>query len=76
MANFKTFSINGKSVNTLFIDGMMVKMGIPDYLCFTAEEDGSTISLIKESSPDPINIVYSTDGIQWSTFDTTTTVTL
>jgi len=45
---------------------------IPDYLCFTSSQDGSTVSLnndlINSGSNWP-NVEYSTDGSNWTTWD-------
>ena len=46
-------------------------------LCFTAEEDGSTVSMIANGSAPTVSLEYSTDGNTWSPFEVgTTTVTL
>ena len=53
-----------------------------DYLCFTANTDGSTVELTKSKSPAAVTIQYTTDnGASWtdvdfSTATTTGTITL
>lgn len=48
-----------------------------DYLCFTAEEAGSTVSMTAVGSAPSVSLEYSTDGTTWSDFIVgTTTVTL
>ena len=39
-----------------------------DWLCFTAEEDGSTVSMIAMGSAPTVSLEYSTDGNTWSPF--------
>lgn len=50
----------------------------PDYLCFTAEESGSTVAMAVKGTPTKNQAFeYSTDGINWSVFKPgTTTITL
>lgn len=37
-----------------------------DYLCFTANEDGSTVVLVKDDNPYGVDLQYSTDdGENW-----------
>ena len=51
---------------------------MPDYLCFTAEEAGSTVAMAVNGTPTKNQAFeYSTDGINWSVFKPdTTTITL
>ena len=50
----------------------------PDYLCFTAEEAGSTVAMAVSGTPTKGQAFeYSTDGTNWSVFTpVTTTITL
>ena len=50
----------------------------PDYLCFTAEEAGSTVAMAVNGTPTKGQAFeYSTDGTNWSVFTPgTTTITL
>ena len=49
----------------------------PNWLCFTAEEAGSTVRMVAEGSAPEVSLEYSTDGNTWSPFVVgTTTVTL
>ena len=49
----------------------------PDYLCFTAEEENSAVSMSKIGNPNAIALEYSTDHYTWSDFfPNTTEVTL
>ena len=50
----------------------------PDYLCFTAEEAGSTVAMAVNGTPTKGQAFeYSTDGINWSEFiPGTTKITL
>ena len=50
----------------------------PDYLCFTAEEAGSTVAMAVNGTPTKGQVFeYSTDGTNWSVFTPgTTTITL
>ena len=46
-------------------------------LCFTAEEHGATVSMIKTGTPPSVSLLYSTDSSTWNTFTVgETTVTL
>ena len=51
---------------------------LPDYLCFTSEEAGSTVAMAVNGTPTKGQAFeYSTDGINWSVFTPgTTTITL
>ena len=51
---------------------------IPDYLCFTAEQAGSTVAMAVTGTPTKGQAFeYSTDGTNWSVFTPgTTTITL
>ena len=83
MAFLKTFSINGKSVKSLFINGKEVHIEEAPSpsefwgLTFTAEEAGSTIKLhTYAGNPPAMNLVKSTDGVNWSTYNIEDVVTL
>ena len=39
-----------------------------DYLCFTADQANSNVSLNKSGSPDPIDLEYSLDKKTWTTY--------
>lgn len=60
------------------IDGKAVAFtaAATDYLCFTAEEAGSTIKLSKNGSPPAVLLQKSTDGQNWSTYSINETITL
>ena len=79
---FKSFTINGKAVKMLFVNGKKVKIGsepseTKEYLCFTAEEANSTVAMSSKSSAPTLNLEYSTDGSTWNTFTVgSTTITL
>ena len=45
----------------------------PDYLCFTAEEDGSSVSMQKRGDPFEASFEYSTDRCVWNDFVVGTT---
>ena len=66
-----SLTINGRTVSRLFIDGREVALGSTDSdaLCFTAIYDNQTIQLIKEGSPDNINLQTSTDGKSWTPYN-------
>ena len=55
-----------------------VREGPPDYLCFTAEEAGSTVAMVVRGTPTKGQAFEtSTDGTNWSVFTPgTTTITL
>ena len=56
---------------------MMREFIIPDYLCFTAEQAGSTVKLEKIWSPTLlVAIETSTDGVTWSDYTFGTDITL
>ena len=40
----------------------------PDYLCFTAEEEGSTVKLQKSGSPTDVSLQIYIDGTSWSDY--------
>ena len=48
----------------------------PDYLCFTAEQASSTITLNKSWSPTAVNLETSTDWDTWTDYTFGTTITL
>lgn len=50
--------------------------GTKDYLCFTANTEGSTIALVKKGTPTEVTIEYSIDGDTWYTYEFGTVVTL
>ena len=51
-----------------------VREGPPDYLCFTAEEAGSTVAMKVKGTPTKGQAFeYSTDGTNWSVFTPRTT---
>ena len=66
-----SLTINGRTVSRLFINGREVALGSTDSdaLCFTAIYDNQTIQLIKEGSPDNINLQTSTDGKSWTPYN-------
>ena len=66
-----SLTINGRTVSRLFIDGREVALGSTssEALCFTAIYDNQTIQLIKEGSPDNINLQTSTDGKSWTPYN-------
>ena len=80
MATLKSFSIDGKTVKSLFINGKPVKLGAEpvasDALCFTAEEAGSTVKLTKNGSDPTVNLQTSTDGSSWTPYTVEDTITL
>ena len=39
-----------------------------DILCFTAEQINSSVSLIRVGQPEPITLVYSTNGMSWEDY--------
>lgn len=46
----------------------------PDYLCFTAEEVGSTVRMAKQGPAPTVSLEYSTDRENWSEFTVGSTV--
>ena len=66
-----SLTINGRTVSRLFINGREVALGSAssESLCFTAKYNNSTIQLIKEGSPDNINLQTSTDGNTWTPYN-------
>ena len=48
----------------------------PDYLCFTANTDGSTVRLGRVGSPTAVTLETSTDGNTWNAYTISTTITL
>ena len=53
----------------------MVNTKIIDYLCFTALENNSTITIVKRGNGSP-NLEYSNNGKTWHTFNPSVTITL
>lgn len=49
---------------------------MPDYLCFTANTAGSTVSLSSAGSPTAVTLETSTDGSSWNTYTIWNTITL
>ena len=47
-----------------------------NYLCFTANEAGSTVALVKSGNSTALNIAYSIDGMTWSDYTFGTVITL
>ncbi|MDO5447685.1 MAG: leucine-rich repeat protein [Prevotellaceae bacterium] len=48
--------------------GKIEEMPMPDYLCFTAEEANSSVTLSKKNSPTEVILQTSTDGTSWSNY--------
>ena len=48
----------------------------PDYLCFTAEEEGSTVKLQKSGSPTDVSLQIYIDGTSWSDYQFGTAIFL
>ena len=73
-----SLTINGKTVSRLFINGREVALGSTDSeaLCFTSIYDNQTIKLIKEGSPDNINLQTSTDGKSWTPYNVEDIITV
>ena len=49
----------------LFTLGASAQDDTPDYLCFTANTDDSSVRLIKKGSPTEVSLEYSYDGSIW-----------
>ena len=72
-----SLTINGKTVSRLFIDGREVAFGSQcESLCFTSIYDNQTIQIIKEGSPDNINLQTSTDGKSWTPYNVEDIITV
>ena len=73
-----SLTINGRTVSRLSINGREVALGSAssDALCFTAIYDNQTIQLIKEGSPDNINLQTSTDGKSWTPYNVEDIITV
>lgn len=61
-------------------NAMMVKQDAPVgefwWLCFTAEEAGSTVALVKARTPPEITLETSRDGLVWTPYTIGSTITL
>ena len=55
---------------------MVAYDSIPDCLCFTAQEAGSTVQLHKIGSAPDVNLQTSTDGKQWTPYAVEDVITL
>ena len=76
-----SFSINGRAVSRLSINGREVSLKQEpvvscDALCFTAEESGSTVKLSKVKSAPTVNLQTSTDGSSWTPYTIGNNITL
>lgn len=72
-----SLKINGRTVSRLSINGSEVALGSQcDALCFTAKYDNQTIQLIKNGSPDSINLQTSTDGKSWTPYNVEDIITV
>ena len=73
-----SLTINGRTVSRLFINGREVALGSTssEALCFTSIYDNQTIQLIKEGSPDNINLQTSTDGKSWTPYNVGDVITV
>lgn len=79
MSYFKEFYIDGKKVKTLYLNGKNVKLQespVLSYLCFTAEQANSTVTLSAVGSPASVSLYTSTDGNTWSNYTIGSTLTL
>ena len=47
-----------------------------DYLCFTANEANSTVTLNKSGNPNAVTLKYSTDGSTWNNYSIGNAITL
>lgn len=56
--------------------GTVVKSEWFEPLCFTAQENGCKVRLVKEGSPAAISLKYSTDKSNWSSYSVNTDITL
>ena len=78
--NIKSLRINGLTVSRLTINGRAVSLGQEpvscDALCFTAQEPGSKVGLIKLGSAPAVNLQTSTDGISWTPYVVGNLITL
>lgn len=74
-----SFSINGRAVSRLSINGREVSLkqepAFCDALCFTAEEPGSTVQLTKVGSAPGVSLQTSTNGISWTPYTVEDTIT-
>lgn len=74
-----SFSINGRAVSRLSINGREVSLKeepvFCDALCFTAEEPGSTVQLHKLGSAPVVNLQTSTNGRTWTSYTIEDTIT-
>lgn len=72
--------INGRAVSRLSINGREVSLKQEpvqcDALCFTAEEPGSSVGLIKIGSAPSVNLQTSTDGRSWTPYVVGNLITL
>ena len=77
-SSVKAITIPEGSVSSIQIGGVTVWSSVPDYLCFTAEESNSTVSMSVNGTPTKGQAFeFSTDGLSWSVFTPgTTTITL
>ena len=58
----------GSDVDSVAPPGWVIKSDIPDYLCFTSQQDGSTIGISNNGNSQP-NVEYSFDGSVWNNWD-------
>ena len=70
--NISSFFINDRKVSHLEINGRLVMLRqepvLCDALCFTAQEPGSTVMIIKKGSAPNVNLQTSTDGNSWTPY--------
>ena len=77
-SSVKAITIPEGSVSSIQIGGVTVWSSVRDYLCFTAEESNSTVSMSVNGTPTKSQAFEtSTDGSNWSVFTPgTTAITL
>ena len=61
--------LGASQVKAVYVGSKQVWGAIADWLCFTAEQDGSTLRLDKVGSPAEIYLETSTDGKTWKDYD-------
>lgn len=80
--NVKAVALGGESVkqiargsDVLWEAGGPEPVG-PDYLCFKAEQAGSTLKIVKIGSPQDVSLEYSTDKTVWEPYSIGNLITL
>ena len=70
------FRLGASQVKAVYFGSEQVWSAIADWLCFTADEPGSTVQFHKVFSAPSVNLQTSTDGRSWTPYTVEDVITL